>query len=278
VIRLARKDYGKAEEALRRLPINTMFVQSVLRECVDGEVYADRETEPEAFYVAHPYGMAMLFGKKGSSEFEAELAKRLTNADGSRSKPEWLQTEPEAGWDEVVASVMQAHQASLAEAGLPEDGDRAIWKNTRINFRFDPAKYEQAKQTHLHREHEIVRTTGELFHQQPGAVVPRFYFRNEEQFVNEGVGYTALNGGEPAATAFSAFRNETKLEIGIEASEGFRGKGYAFAVCSALIDYCLEHGLEPVWSCRLENDASYRLAQKLGFVPTVTLPYYRLPI
>ncbi len=278
MIRLASKDYGKAEEALRRLSINTMFVQSVLRECVDGEVYGDRVTEPEAFYVAHPYGMALLFGKTGSSDFEAGLAKRLTNADGSRSKAEWLQTEPGAGWDPVIGSVMQAHHASLVEAGLPEDGDQAIWKNTRVNFRFDPAKHEASKQTHLHREHDIVRTTGELFHRQPGAVVPRFYFRNEEQFVNEGVGFTALNGGEPAATAFSAFRNETKLEIGIEASEGFRGKGYAFAVCSALIDYCLEHGLEPVWSCRRENDASYRLAQKLGFVPTVTLPYYRLPM
>jgi hypothetical protein len=34
--------------------------------------------------------------------------------------------------------------------------------------------------------------------------------------------------------------------------------------------------LEPVWACRLENDGSYKLAQKLGFEPVLEIPYYRL--
>lgn len=58
--------------------------------------------------------------------------------------------------------------------------------------------------------------------------------------------------------------------------DAHRGKGYAVSVCSALIDYCLDHDLEPVLACRLENEGSYYLAQKLGFRPSVTLPYYRL--
>lgn len=33
---------------------------------------------------------------------------------------------------------------------------------------------------------------------------------------------------------------------------------------------------EPIWSCRLENTGSYKLAQKIGFLPTAEIPYYRL--
>ncbi|RAU98676.1 GNAT family N-acetyltransferase [Paenibacillus sp. YN15] len=278
MIRLEREDYRKAEEALLGLSINTIFAQSVLRLCADGEVYADRDTAPEAFYVLHPYGMALLFGKRGSTLFEERLANRFTNGDGSRSRPEWLQADPAGDWDGFIETVIQTHQTKLEEAGLPTDGDRAVLRNTRVNFRFNPIAYAETKEKHLQRDHRVVQTTAELFHRQSGAVVPRFFFRNAEHFLGEGVGFTALHGDEPAATAFSAYRNEQQLEIGIESTESCRGKGYAFAVCSALIDYCLENSLEPVWSCRLENAASHRLAQKLGFEPTVTLPYYRLPV
>jgi RimJ/RimL family protein N-acetyltransferase len=82
--------------------------------------------------------------------------------------------------------------------------------------------------------------------------------------------------GKLASTAYSAFILEKKLEIGIETLEEFRGKGYAYHTCCALIGHCIENGLEPVWACKLENNASFRLAQKLGFVRCAEIPYYRL--
>ncbi len=79
-----------------------------------------------------------------------------------------------------------------------------------------------------------------------------------------------------AATAFSAYILDDQLEIGIETLAEFRKMGFAELVCGALIDYCLDSGYEPVWSCRFENTASYPLAQKMGFVPVSITPYYRL--
>ena len=66
------------------------------------------------------------------------------------------------------------------------------------------------------------------------------------------------------------------LRIGIETAQPHKGKGYAFAACSALIKYCIENNYEPVWSCKKDNIGSYRLACRLGFEPTFTLPFYRL--
>jgi len=90
------------------------------------------------------------------------------------------------------------------------------------------------------------------------------------------VGFTLVGDGELISTAFSSFRHDGKLEIGIETLEAHRGNGYAQCVCARLIDYCLEHGLEPVWSCRLGNKGSYELALRLGFEPTITRPYYEV--
>lgn len=85
-------------------------------------------------------------------------------------------------------------------------------------------------------------------------MAPKFFWRNAEQFAERGIGYTLMDGGEAASTAFAAFVEDSQLEIGIETNEQHRGKGYASHVCAALIDYCLENGLEPVWSCRKKKE------------------------
>ncbi|MCL1874757.1 MAG: GNAT family N-acetyltransferase [Synergistaceae bacterium] len=74
------------------------------------------------------------------------------------------------------------------------------------------------------------------------------------------------------------YLHDDKLEIGIETVEKYRGMGFARAACMALIDYCIENGLEPVWSCRLENTPSTNLAKSLGFFETMRLPYYHIPV
>jgi L-amino acid N-acyltransferase YncA len=81
---------------------------------------------------------------------------------------------------------------------------------------------------------------------------------------------------QPATTAFAAFVHGKQLEMGIETAPPHRGKGYAVYICQALIGHCLKEGFEPIWACRLENAGSFRLAKKLGFEPTLYLPYYQL--
>ncbi|MDO8927801.1 MAG: GNAT family N-acetyltransferase, partial [Bacteroidota bacterium] len=127
-------------------------------------------------------------------------------------------------------------------------------------------------------EFKLVKTDAELFDQISGTVVPRYFWRNKKEFVQQGAGFSLMLEDEPVSTAFSAFAFETELELGIETQSLYQGKGLAQLVCSALIDFCLENNLEPVWACRLENTGSFQLAQKLGFEPVRMIPYYQLPI
>jgi RimJ/RimL family protein N-acetyltransferase len=78
------------------------------------------------------------------------------------------------------------------------------------------------------------------------------------------------------AIAFSSFRFDEQIELGIETATGDRRQGLAAAVAARMIADALLERLTPVYACREGNVGSARLARKLGFVPTRTLPYFRL--
>jgi GNAT superfamily N-acetyltransferase len=225
---------------LRALPINTLFAQSVLCGHVDGEVLADHPREPRAVYVLHPYGMSLVWGAHPRPGWDAWLASRVA---APAHPAEWLQVHPDS-WR--------------------IDAERF----TRVNFAFDRARYVRVPG-------EVVRASAAMF-DVAGSVVPSRFWRDAAQWRSSGGGFAALVDGEPAAIAFCSYRHGDALEIGIETVPQHRGKGLARRAASALIDDCLARGLTPVWACRRENVPSYELALRLGFVPTVELPYYRL--
>ncbi|MNW46565.1 GNAT acetyltransferase [compost metagenome] len=280
MIELENKYYYKALPLLRQVEINTMFAEVVLNHDISGSVYVDCLDNPRTFYVVHSYGMSLLFGDLGNEAFMDKLYHYVTNQSATRHQVEWLQTDPAGRWSEVMDSMLLTYNGQLEKNGLlPEEIERkSMLRNTRVNFSFHRDAYLESKQNFPKHGEPIICVTKEQFLTQTGSVIPSFFWRDEEHFAKEGVGYSLLRDGKIASTSFSSCRTGNQLEIGIETAEAHRGKGYALSVCSALIDYCLEHELEPVWACRLENQGSYYLAQKLGFRPTVTLPYYRLPL
>ena len=117
----------------------------------------------------------------------------------------------------------------------------------------------------------MVPTAAAMFSSIKGKVTPAAFWLDERQFL-EHVHFTVVIDGEPASTAFTAYRHDGVLEIGIETAEEHRGKGLARIACAKLINYCIEQGLEPVWTCRLENAASTNLAGRLGFRELILIP------
>ncbi|MCE3201776.1 GNAT family N-acetyltransferase [Paenibacillus sonchi] len=280
MIELEVQDYYKGLPALDQVKINTLFARAVLEQRIPGKVYADSKEKPGAFYVVHPYGMSLVYGTAANPDFYHWLSDYITGRAENRIQAEWLQGDPAGDWSERIDAIAAAHNSTLPAGGREsgQDNYRAIEKNTRVNFSFDREAYCAARAQFFKQEADLVRTGKEHFFAQTGSVLPRFFWRDEEHFLAEGAGYSILEDGGVASTAFSSCITADQLEIGIETAEASRGKGYAFTVCAALIDYCLDHRLEPVWACRLENQGSYYLAQKLGFKPSLTLPYYRLAL
>ncbi len=273
MIPLGKEHFHKLTDPLRNVSVNNLFARAVIENYIDGKAYVDDIQNPKTFYVVHPYGMSLLFGDYTNSDFNAKLKAYAFNLNKHRNKHEWMQAFP-SGWDKVLAGLFGDCMVKSSDEGAAKEDK--IELNTRVNFKFNPVKYQGYKQKLTPAKHKIIRTDKQIFENKRGSVIPCYFWNNADDFLSKGLGFSLFCDGQLASTAYSAFVIENKLEIGIETAEEFRGKGFAQHVCSSLIDYCLANKYEPVWACKRENTGSFNLAQKLGFEPTFELPFYRL--
>ena len=274
MILLDKSKYDKALKPVMAVTINNLFARSVVEKKINGSVYVDDTENPVIFYIIHPYGMSLLFGETENDEFNSKLIDHALNTFRVRNNYEWLQAFPES-WNKKFSDLLGDNLIKSGDNPGNYKIDK-IEENTRVNFKFNKRKYLDSGSRNIIKDYKILRTDKELFENMKGTVVPRNFWNDAESFFNQGVGFSLIYDNTLASTAYSAFIQDNKLELGIETIEICRGKGFAQIVCSALIDYCIENGYEPVWSCRLENTGSFNLAQKLGFEPTIYIPYYRL--
>lgn len=265
MIALSENEYEKIIEPLAGINMNTLFARAVVERRMPGAVYVDDTMHPQTFYVAHPYGLSLLFGDTGSEAFNAALVDYMLNHTGRRRRAEQLMAFPDKWHDKIAELLLNVEQ-------------RRVTEGVRINFKFNRERYLALKKLYLPKAIKIERTDGDLFSVIEGTVIPKKFWRGAEEFCRGGAGYTAIENDEPASTAYAAFIDGGRLEIGIETVEKYRGRKFALAVCAALVDYCLEKGYEPLWACRADNTASYRLALKLGFEPVLSFPFYHLPV
>lgn len=270
---LPREKFFLLKEKIKEVRMNNLFARSVIEQHVTGKIYVDNTDNPKTVYVVHPYGMSLLFGDYSNRDFNSQFKSYILGGDSGLHTSEWLQTFPRE-WDEVIQNLF-GNMIVKPSVNTNQPAGQ-IELHTRVNFNFNKEKYLQRRKAIVSDSDRIVETDSSHFEQMPGSVIPMKFWDSAADFIARGKGFTLLHHGEIASTAYSAYVHENMLEMGIETVEKFRGMGYAGLTCSRLIDYCLDHNLVPVWSCRYENTASYLLAQKLGFEPTVMVPFYRI--
>lgn len=261
MIRLETNDYSKLNILLENAAINTLFAWAVIGQKVKGTVYVDDTDVPRTCYILHPYGMSLLAGDSNNTAFNQMFKEYALNIRKERIKDEWIQAYPDT-WDNVLKDLFM-------------NNETIIEYDTRINFRFNKVKFYRESNT-TNDDIQIQQTTKGDFTTMKGTVIPSHFWDNENDFITNGVGYSLYYKHKLAAIAFASFVEENVLELGIETIEAYRGKHFAYKVCAALIGYCLENNLEPLWSCRLSNIASYKLAGRLGFEVYKENPYYQL--
>lgn len=273
MILLPENNYAMVQQSLRSVPINTFFARAVAEGKMAGRIYVNDLQQPETFYIAHSYGMSLLFGRHDNADFNSAFRDYVFKLKAAQDRVEWMQAWP-GDWDNVLPDLF-GERMIRSKDNAQQDVSK-VELNTRVNFKFNAEKFRANNVVAMEEAYTVARTDRRLFERMKGSVVPVYFWKSAEDFYTSGAGYSVLCNGEPAAAAFAAFIFDRCLEIGIETVPEFRGKGLAFHACAALIDHCLREGYEPVWACRLENTASYKLAQKLGFEVTQLIPYYKL--
>lgn len=275
MIQLIASDYKQACSRLKKVTINNLFARSVVEHRVEGKVYVDNVSEPNCYYVVHPYGMSLLYGQLSKDYLSSELTGYLVGTNSLRKTDEFLQIYPL----ELEERIDDALGERLFHQGLNKDYDQtvhAVVKHKRINFTFNRKKFaEYLSQADLD-SYRFLSVDKKLFEQMEGSVVPQKFWNNYSDFARYGVGFSLLSGNIPVAVAFSSFSHDNMLELGMETAVDHRQRGYASRVSAKLIMYCIDNGLEPIWACRAGNLGSYNLAIKMGFEPSAYLPYYEL--
>lgn len=283
--KLAVSRYPLALEQLRRVPFNTNFAEAVLREHTSGIVYADDALAPQAFLVAHPCGMSVLFGETARGDFLTGLRDYLGNESGARHGPELLQCHPDF-WNRWIPESLPAgrfttgrelHDPGFDPEQLKVRPPQKVVQWGRVNYKLDSAAFRARPRRPLPAPFRVARLGRECFDGWAGAVMPpREFWDNADDFARRGHAWAVMDGDAIASLAFSAFVLEDRVEIGIETHAQYRGRGFAIEACTAFIDDCLARGLEPVWSCRQGNRGSERTAHALGFRETRQIPYFGL--
>jgi hypothetical protein len=268
---LDKNNYSKVIEPLGLVKINKFFARSVVEHKVSGKIYVDNLEHPQTYYVVHPYGMSLLFGDWKNEYFNNQFKDHALNIHHVRNDHEWMQAFPDK-WDNIITKLFDG---KLVKSVDKIDDTGVIEQNTRVNFKFNKEKYLSQRKP-LTKDVEIFKTDEKIYDNMPGSVVPSNFWDTKEDFLKNGLGFSLFYNGQLAATAYSAYIHENNFELGIETVNEYRKKGFGNMVCSAIIDYCLKNNYEPHWGCRLENTASYKLAQSIGFEPIREIPYYRL--
>ncbi len=101
-----------------------------------------------------------------------------------------------------------------------------------------------------------------------------YNFSSLEDFIDRGVGFGIEHEGRFVSGCSSFAISSRKLEFEIQTHPDFRRRGLACATAAAMIEHCLDRGLEPCWDAH--NDMSAALATKLGFVEPAPYTAYEL--
>ena len=99
-------------------------------------------------------------------------------------------------------------------------------------------------------------------------------YGTSDKFIANGIGFCILDHDKVVSAAFAFIKLNNDIEIQINTNSDYRRKGLATFVSSALIEYCLEHNLNPHWDSA--NEISFNLAIKLGYTNPIQYESYYL--
>jgi GNAT superfamily N-acetyltransferase len=159
------------------------------------------------------------------------------------SPPDWVELAREVYGERLEP--FTRYQFSSAE--LSSDRLADCWENSKYRSRIIPISSEIA-----------ARLVG-----RPESYLEISEFDSVQDFIERGMGYTALDGEKVMGVAYSSLICSQGIEVSVYVEEKYRQKGVATALASRLLLDCLKRGLRPNWDAA--NRESFRLAQKLGY-------------
>lgn len=91
------------------------------------------------------------------------------------------------------------------------------------------------------------------------------FWSSKADFADKGFGYAAVKGSEIIGVCYSSFVTDDTHAIGIETLSKYQNRGVGAHLAALVTTDILANGFTPYWDCSTDNEASKRLALRLGF-------------
>jgi RimJ/RimL family protein N-acetyltransferase len=231
-----------------------------------GRVLVDDPLNPTAGFVVSPEA-AYLSGDAGNGDFCTSLEAFLRDTDNLGlpmwhlivvvSSDRWAERLSEVAGENGVAHDARRHYVCNTGDGHPAlpPPPGAVLKRIDEDFLADHA---YAKPEHIDRW-------------------VRHNWGSRAHFLSAGFGVATVCGTEVVAWSIADCASEGICEIGIHTAPAWRRKGMGAFAASGAIQCAFSIGMKTVgWHCHEENLASWRTAEKVGFVLERRYEEYRI--
>lgn len=244
---LNKEQYGKAWPLFKDAPHSQSFVSSVFEGNHIGHIFVDDPDQPSVGMLNLVCEFTFINGDTTNAIFNADLRALLQSR--LQAGKYMLLFPFSAAWRAILPGMVQDYKVlNIARNVYSIDQERfaphADWR-TRVPPGYTVRRYDRA----------LVESANGVID----------FWGSAEQFLSHGLGYAVLRGDEVISRCHTVLAGDRRMEISIETVEPYRRQGFAQLAACAFIEHCLREGLHPDWSCWMSNEASGKLAQKLGF-------------
>jgi len=117
----------------------------------------------------------------------------------------------------------------------------------------------------LPAQHDLVLRDSALFARSVDYTSTLAAFGTVERVLHHTLGVSLLYKNELLCEAATGAPTHGRIEVGATTVEGERHRGLATITCAKLIALCEARGYVTWWDCAKQNEASVRLAHRLGY-------------
>ncbi len=258
---LKEHDFSRVLSLYSKADIDFPLIRAVIENKQTGRIWVDRNDEPSNAIVCTKFGFTYLFGGGNNEKFDSEIEK-LVFEDSSFRIKYLLWYSPSKAWQKKMDL-------------MPDDIAK---KRKRIQLKFNREKFNRfVSQKSVLPKGVFLRRLNVRLIEKTSAFnldLENRFWNSANDLVRNGFGFCVLQNDEIASLCYSACVVNGISEIDVATLHKYRRLGLATIAASAFIKYSIENDIIPNWDSFDYNEASLKLARRLGFEERVKYPFY----
>lgn len=248
---LSTHEFKRVIILLNNEKVHCTFAYSVIEEKQPGRIFVDDIISPSSCLICCKSGKYLVCGSTDNDAFNKTLDDYLYNRKNHGCYFD-LYSSSEA-WIKKLDEILFDNAAKLS----------------RQLFNFDYSKPSSLSkyEIQLPDHFELRRMDENLFIKYANEIDESYFnlWGTAENFITNGFGFCILKDNEFVSVCNTYYVKDGSAEIDIITLNNFRNQGFALMTCTAFINHCIKHNINPIWDCDNGNEESKNLAKKLGF-------------